>query len=693
MRKTVRANLLTAIILSLVAPGLSSFQVKSARAQQRTRVPPDSTQDDSTKVVKLGEIVVEASAGPTVVPAFSQAHIELARISRRDAAVVADLARLIPAAHLQTNSRGETLVYLRNAGERQIAVFFDGALLNVPWDNRVDLSLIPATVVGGMTVAKGVPPIEYGMNVLGGAVNLTSRFAEGPWSETELVTRFGTQDRQELSFTHRARRGKLNFTGALSYATIDGVPVPAGADLSFSQPQDELRTNTDSRVTNLFANARYDFGAGTSAGVALIHVDARKGIAPEGHLDPAASRVRFWRYPDWRNSMVILNGQGLMGNTIWKGAAWATFFGQTIESYGSASYDAVEATQEDDDITFGARFTVARQLGLGTIKLALNALTSNHDQRDVTFNASGVPEPGVTFPQLEYQQRMLSTGIEYAFQAANLSVTLGTSFDAMFAPKTGDKPGHDPFTDYSLTAGVARQLPGGWFVRAGAGRKTRFPTMRELFGVALDRFVINPNLNPESSVLVELALGVAGERLSGEMVPFGTFTSNTIEQRNVLLDGETQTRRRRINAAGSRVLGIEWVGTARATDDLTIRAHLTIMDIVRRQGVETDPTRLSEKPNALGRANLVYHNLSGFSFDVETVYTGRAYSLNDQDEFVALSPSMLFNVRVSQEVEVGPSEIVELFARVNNITDTALVPQLGLPEAGRQFQGGIRVSF
>ncbi|MCZ6857846.1 MAG: hypothetical protein O7F70_07580, partial [Gemmatimonadetes bacterium] len=71
--------------------------------------------------------------------------------------------------------------------------FFEGALLNIPWDNRVDMSLIPASVIGGFTVAKGVPPVEYGTNVVGGAVTLTARTLNTPWSQTDFSSRVGTE--------------------------------------------------------------------------------------------------------------------------------------------------------------------------------------------------------------------------------------------------------------------------------------------------------------------------------------------------------------------------------------------------------------------------------------------------------------------------------------------------------------------
>ena len=119
-----------------------------------------TAQQDTVPVIRLGEIVVEAAAGATSrATVHTVRRVELAKIAMLDAAVVSDFARLIPAAYIQTNSRGETLIYLRNAGDRQVGVFFEGALLNIPWDNRVDMSLIPASAIGGISVAKGVPPV------------------------------------------------------------------------------------------------------------------------------------------------------------------------------------------------------------------------------------------------------------------------------------------------------------------------------------------------------------------------------------------------------------------------------------------------------------------------------------------------------------------------------------------------------
>ena len=651
-------------------------------------------QDTTIQTAELGEIVIAVAADGRAATAYTLKHVDLAKILKLDAAVVADFGRLIPAAHIRTNSRGETLVYLRNAGERQVGVFFEGALLNIPWDNRVDMSLIPASVIGGVTVAKGVPPVEYGTNVLGGAVNLTARTLNTPWSQTDFSSRVGTEGRVDGSATHRGRSGRVTFTGSVGYTKTDGLSITSDADLPFSQASgSDTRTNTDSRVTNLFANGTYDFDR-SRVGVSILHMDAEKGIAPESHLDPAASRVRFWRYPTWRNTMVILNGEGFSGGgTSWKGTAWVNAFTQEIESYQSATYQTVDERQHDDDFTVGTRLMLSHSLGAGLAKFSFNGLTSTHKQRDVELDASGNPIPTQTSPQLEFQQHIVSVGAEYGFNPSlPLTVTIGASFDAMVTPKTGDKPDRDTFTDYSATIGAMYDAGNGWFVRGAVGRKTRFPTMRELFGEALNRFLLNPSLDTESSVLTEIAVGFGGETFSGEIIPFGTFTSGTIDQEAVLLTGETRPRRQRINLEGSRVLGVEFVGTASVTEEITVDGHLTLMDVHVDQAAPDDPDRLSEKPEALGRLALTYSGEQGTGLTVEGVYTGRAYSLNDNDQFVPLKTSLTVNVRVSQRIDLAPRS-VELFVRADNVTDEVVLPQLGLPASGRTFSGGMKVTL
>lgn len=650
---------------------------------------------DSLRVHELSEVVVRGvHATPAPLP-YTSVVVEPRAIRQLDAISVAQITRTVPATHIQTNSRGETLVYLRNAGERQVAAFLDGALLNVPWDNRVDLSLVPASMIAAVQVVQGVPPVEYGANVLGGALNLTTPTWTDLARRGEVSAQFGSVGQLQGSLAYRGSSGALLYAFSASHSERDGLPLSAEADLPYSQPDPHVRTNTDARITSGAARLAYLFRSGVELGFSLFHVDADRGVAPEGHKDPRVSSVRFWRYPDWRNTMGILSARGMAGaSSLWKGAAWVNRFEQNIDSYTSVSYDSLEGREEDDDLTFGGRLVAQRDLGRSAVKLALNALTSTHKQRDLRLEPDGTPSPGRDYPRLTYSQVVLSAGVEYEVDPVeNLDLTLGSSVDAMFAPRTGDKPQMDPFVDYSLTFGLGYRLGDGWHVRAGAGRKTRFPTMRELFGEALNRFLINPDLEPESSILAELGVGLRRGQWRTEAVPFASFTSNTIDQRSVLVPGETRPRRQRINLKGSRVLGVQLVSEATVTRDLSVSGHLTVSRVQRLQDQPTDPIRLSEKPEALGRLWISYRPPKGFSAEAEAVYTGRAYSLDDNNEFVPLPTSLVFNARVAYHFTLADDRSIELFARADNVTDELVLPQLGLPGPGRSFQGGAKLVF
>ncbi|MEO1338462.1 MAG: TonB-dependent receptor plug domain-containing protein, partial [Myxococcota bacterium] len=200
----------------------------------------------------IEEITVTAPDSASAASAETWSAIPEQRLMRSDARFVADVLRRAPGALVQTNSRGETLVFLRNSGERQVSIFFDGAPLEVPWDHRVDLKLLPAAAIGRVEVARGPLSNRYGPNVSGGAVFLA------PFEvETDLTGRL--QSEVGLA-NHLAVKGSLSgmlsertaVTVAAEHTEFSGAPLASA--LPFSQPDDALRTNTDARRTSALAH-------------------------------------------------------------------------------------------------------------------------------------------------------------------------------------------------------------------------------------------------------------------------------------------------------------------------------------------------------------------------------------------------------------------------------------------------------
>ncbi|PEN14800.1 hypothetical protein CRI94_00450 [Longibacter salinarum] len=636
----------------------------------------------------LNEIVVEERTSAPSRTATTVQRIEPAAIRGQDAAAVSDLGLLIPGTHVQTNSRGQTLLYFRNAGDRQTAQFFDGALLNVPWDNRVDVSLIPAGVVESITVAKGTVPVRYGPNTIGGAVNVQSRMLDVPGDRVELQSQIGTAGLRRGMATYLRRSGPWDVTAAVQHASHGDQPVPDEADLPFSQPDADRRVNTDRTLTSAFVRGSYRFDGKAQVGVSALHVDASQGVAPESHVDPAEARVRYWRYPTWKKSMLMASGRAPLGEQIvLRGALWGSRFEQDIYQYQSVAYDALTETQNDRDWTGGTRLLLTRQGETGSLTAFGTFLRTQHRQAIVPYGPQGAEADSVEI----FGQRLYNVGLEGDLELTDLlTASGGISWDGTATPTTGPFPARGAFSAVNATLGLTATWSTGWTVRTTAGRKTRFPTMRELFGAALGKFVPNPNLSPVTAWIAEAGVQRQTGRVQGGATLFLSRTTDAIDQRT-FQSGPNAGREQRINLGGSRVVGVEVTGAVRPVDALTLDGHLTWS---RPRGLPDggDAQKLDEKPAWVGTGTATW-TPGKLTFTGQLHHTGGTYARTEANTFTRLPRAWIVDLRAAYDLSIGAAWSSELFIRVDNLTDDATYLQLGLPGPGRQTRAGLSVTL
>ena len=585
--------------------------------------------------------------------------------------------------HLQTNSRGESLIYLRGAGERQVSLFFDGALLNIPWDNRIDLSLIPSEVVGEISIAKGVPSVLYGANVLGGAISMTSRQLRNPGSFSQVSGILGSYGSQQARMTWLRRTETLPVHGFLWESRIK---------TAFVFHERLICHTAKTRMTfEPIPTARCDPYSGNS-----LSMLRGRGVL-EFHSCVLMARRESRQKGIWiHETQTCATGDIQTGARIWRSSAVNSLFwtepcavqhgsadlAQTIAQYSDKSYSEQLETQIDKDDTYGARLTYLRDFSdSGSLRAAVNLLSSSHKQEDLETQGSSLYRV--------FSQRILSNGIEYT-RSGLVNVMVGASMDVLATPKTGDKPDRGPQTGLGITMGLSHEFHSGVRIRGIVGRKTRFPTMRELFGEALGRFLVNPELKPESSLLTEAAIEFERGETTAEAIAFFNRTYNTIGQEMVLLEGETRARRQRVNLEGSRVFGLEATVTSRMIPSLLLSCSLTGMRARELSPNGTQP--LVEKPSWIGGCNVNYRLGVGISVVLESSYSGQAYGLGEENDLIALPNSLVMNSRVAWLILYGEYS-AELFARVNNLTDEVVLPQLGLPGPGRALHAGLQVTF
>ena len=589
-------------------------------------------------------------------------------VSLIGAASADQIIRRLPGVHVPVNSRGEAIAFVRNAGERQVAVFYDGAAINVPWDNRLDLSLFPASLIGSVRTAAGPLAPHYGVNALG-ALSLSPR------STRHGLAALGSGDLAEGEAV--GVLGPLVFGG--SYTNRDGETLSKDSELPFSQVGRDLRTNTDRELASGFARIG---GLADSHDLSLtaFHVWGRKGIASESNR---ASGARFWRYPDIRHTLVVGSATSALGTgTELNSAIWYQRFGQTIDNYANAAYDRTTLRQVDRDETWGVRELLKHRIGAATLVGSFNFLDSTHRQRDTPFTAAN--QPATLPPELTYSQRNWSVGaeLEYEFSSV-LRGEVGVGYDKVNYVRTGNKPPVEDATDWTGRAGLMYSTRGRWLVRAAAGRKMRAPTLRERFGEAINRFLINPDLEPERITTLEAGAEWRGNKGGFFVIPFVQDLKNTIDQRNV---GQL---RQRINLPGSKVQGLEIGGKWMLQEKLTVSGNTTWTRVRRKNPPAGQANRIAEKPSLLARARIDYTHRSGLSTALDVEHVGRAFSADPDGVLVPLERSTSLHWRLAYAFELNDKNF-ELFLNVENVTDTFIEPQLGLPGPGRSFRVGLR---
>lgn len=636
------------------------------------------------------DIIVTAArnAGRVQAPALV---IDGQALDERAPVAAADLFRAIPGLSLRVNSRGEAVVRIRGSEERQTIVFLDGAPLATPWDGRVDLALLPAGVIGRISVIKGAAPLEYGANAVAGVVDLQTT-AAGDAFGLRAEAQGGTDGQASLSAMVSTPLGSgLSLVLSGAYISRDSERIASRSAVPFDPSTSRRRTNTDLDGTSSFTALGYE-GERGALRLSWLHADVERGIAAQGDLDPATSSPRFWRYPRWSLDQLILAGSYRFSDDVsLRVTGWQQWFGQTINAYRGASYTSLRSREVGDDRTSGARTTLTSDWGTTTLRLSATAQTSTHRQIDAA-TASGLEADFIDGTPQRYRQRLYSIGGEVDQNLSrNLGATLGIGLDRAETPLTGDKPAQSPNEAMSFYAGLRYRPVDTLSLSASFGRRSRFPSPREMFGEALGRFLANPDLAPEKAWLGDIAAKwTISDALSIDANFWFADNDGTISQRVVRVG--SVNRRQRYNQAGNFAYGMEATVNARIASTLSAELGVAAQHIrTRKEADGTQPVVLQRPLHQLSAA-LDWSPVPALDMRAEVIHGARAFDLSDSGGIVRLPAYTSVNLRaflgLGTVKGLGP---LSLFAIADNVGDALILPQSGLPVPGRSLRLGIRL--
>jgi iron complex outermembrane receptor protein len=647
-------------------------------------------QQTDTSVFRLNEIVVRAAQPVTTTGGASAIELKLDSLRMQAAPTLDQVLRQIPLVQVRMNSRGESQFSLRGSGSdaRQVAIVVDGIPLNLGWDHRADLSVLPATAAQSLTLSRGLPSLLYGPNVLGGVLEIG--VARGSVALNPRGVRFDAGADQtgatglaaSITMPFEKNKSAWLLRAGAGHRQRDGFILPG--DIEEPWPaENDLRLNTDFDHFDGFASLSYRPQSGKWADVSVSGYRAERGIAPETHIESP----RFWRYPvASRLFSVIAAGTGWhkspLGGTGDVEISVGADLGHTeIDQFSDNSFTAIGAEEDSDDRNLTVRLradqTIARH---GELRAGFTFADINHDE---------VLDPGIPS---SYQQRLWSGALEVHWSLPTLGagtrLSAGAAIDGASTPESGDKPSLEPLTAFGARAGFTTVINQHALIHGGASIRSRFPALRELYSGALGRFEPNPGLAPERLTAFELGATLSGHRAELQVVAFHHVLDDAIVRISAPDGKFKRVNRDEQGGTGLELLSALRLGEFSLSGDVVLQ-KTSLTDAT--SGAETDP---EYQPDVLAGLGVAGPLPMQARFEMRGRYTGRQVCVNpDTNGQVELASVNRLDAEVARawRFRRGWTSQLEVAIGADNLTDEVIYDQCGLPQPGRTFRVQLRL--
>jgi iron complex outermembrane recepter protein len=677
----------TGVLLSVAALLSAAPLPLLARQADTTRsVPVDTT------LFRVQGITVQTQRPVTTTGGTSAVEVRVESLVLPAAPTTGEVLREIAGVQVRTNSRGQAEISVRGSGSRQVAILYDGIPLTLTYDARTDVSVLPAAALREIHFVRGLSTLLHGPNVLGGVVEMNaargSLITGDPRVEgsagVDHVGGYSTAAHTTVPFTTLGGRGMVR--AGLGFRDSPGVPLPGNLAESVDTG-DDLRLNTDFRNVDGFGAFRYEADGGGWGSLSATTHQGNRGIAPE----MGAEGPRFWRYPDMRRTIVAASaGTGSRGTPAGRGSLEASLGYDTgvtdIRSYASAAYQEVDGFEDGEDTTVSLRLLGTHSLG------GRGEVRSSFTRADIRR------EEDIDGDVRRFQQELTSLAAESRWRLVDrpgapvsaLNLAFGGAWDRGTTPLTGGLESLPTIDDWGGRVGVSAVVnEGNTMLHLGANRRGRFPALREVYSEALNRFLPNPDLRPET--LVALEGGVTSLFAGGEIQVVGFRQRLTDAIRRISLpDG----RRQRVNADELTSTGVE-ILFSRSLGPLEVGGEVTLQSVELTDPSTSRNTEPENVPERAGSGFLRLPAVAGISTTLEGAYTGTRFCIDpDSGDDVRLDEGSWFDAVLSRVWSLGgPGGVRRLETRLTarNLGNTTLYDGCGLPRPGRLFGVQLRV--
>ena len=631
----------------------------------------EQPQPEALQPYFIGEVVVSADRQK---PSGTTDTLEPATIEATGVVNAAEALELMPGVTTSTGSRNEEKIWVRGYEQSNVLVLVDGVPMADPYYGDLDLGQLPAFDIAGITVTKGGASPLYGPNGLGGVINIVT-YQGGESSHVSGRLRL-TDNQTGLAHAGAGGGGKkLSWYAGLGYETSAGWDL--SADFEPTEYEDGgTRVNSDFERGSALLRVGYELDKGSSLFASLRFVDSEKGI-PFNTVQPSGF-VKFARFPKWQQMTVGLGYERrLSGDGKLRAQLFGLGFENTLEVYGDPGLQNLWLESTFSDRTYGG-YVLAQQPLNDRHQLG----TALHIRRDSHTKIESYPDE-TTDPSQQYTAWTASLSAEDRWKVGRRTdLIISLALDglkveearSLRSSEDGSELVDDPLSDNTLLSPqieVQRAFSDAWSGSAAVYRRSRFPTMRQLYGTDTP----NPDLQPQRNTGLDLGLTwTKGAKLVKANV-FSDRVDHMISRQSRSDPYKNQDE--------AEIRGLE-LRLDTSTQWLDFRVSWTGLD----HGFASSSEGMDEIPY-VPDSQLVLLGVAHLSERIDIrgtwIVTGNRvfYDRGDRKE---LDGYQLVNLGIMTRFGA-----TEFSVQANNVFDKSIEQEIGYPLPGRRIWVGVRV--
>lgn len=688
-----------------------------------TNIYADTTEDE--QVFTLGEIVVTGERlvkeSPTTISVVTADEI-----SRQNAQDLGEALSLLPGVHFRQGRTKQGLyVSIRGFEQDKVLILLDGVPIYEPYEGLLNLSDIPVQNIAEIKVVKGLASALYGPNTMGGVINIiTKKGTTTP--KTTLSYQVSDYNTHHAEISHGWKVGDFGYYLAYSHKESDGFKL--AEDYSFpehiltaiaSSPSpishtpplldSGLRDNSDYKRDAVTFTGTYDINDSNEIGVSFEYYTNEYGVPPTVIYRETRSAggtahwyPRYWRFDDWERYTVNLIGESRISDSLRiKGRFFYDDYENVLNAYDDPTFTTMDraagapsGSSLYDDYNTGFSINAFwdgitnNSIRAGfNLKKDVHRSVWNTDAAEIleSYTYSGALEDEIT----------ISDG---------LVLTIGASYDTFDKKKREQSSGTDTGDDvhsFSPQMGVSYDLSDSVNLFASAGKKIRFPTMRNLYSDGVIGPQGDPNLEKESTYAYESG----GKWIISDNVIFeGTLFYNDIE--NLIIFDNQIGRFEQYSDAKS--YGLELSMDLQITQNLLGRISYTYLvakndgstvfieyDYLPGTGLSYVPDEIPYRPKHKIDMDFTYSFDNGIKISLNGSYLSRQFYYDKEDTtdntvFTAKKRSLDGYLLLNTKISYDFMEHYQAFIAVDNILDEEYQDIYLSPEPGLAAWLGIK---